>query len=102
MILVIKHFREILKLSRLLDFHEFRCGKCEYLGVILSQKILYCTNLIFQSYYPLKTYGNASSVSHWINLGFVIIAWANAMMVAILPRFAWMNPETSGQIALSL
>ena len=46
----------------------------------------------------MKTYGNASSVSHWINLGMVIIAWANAMMVAILPRFAWMNPETSGQI----
>ena len=58
----------------------------------------YFTGLIFQSYYPLKTYGNASSVSHWINLGMVIIAWANAMMVAILPRFAWMNPETSGQI----
>ena len=48
----------------------------------------------------MKTYGNASSVSHWINLGMVIIAWANAMMVAILPRFAWMNPETSGQITL--
>ena len=48
----------------------------------------------------MKTYGNASSVSHWINLGMVIIAWANAMMVAILPRFAWMNPETSGQIAI--
>lgn len=46
----------------------------------------------------MKTYGNASSVSHWINLGMVIIAWANAMMIAILPRFAWMNPETSGQI----
>ena len=70
------------------------------LRVNSSQNILLCS--AFQSYYPLKTYGNASSVSHWINLGMVIIAWANAMMVAILPRFAWMNPETSGQIALIL
>lgn len=79
-----------------MDTDELRGGKCEsQIGLKGHLRAPEVTKN-FQSYYPLKTYGNASSVSHWVNLGMVIIAWANTMLVTILPRLGWMNPEVSG------
>ena len=60
----------------------------------------YVSQRFSRKFYKIKKFIYTAALTnvHVTNYVIVVLSWVNTMLVAMLPRFAWMNPEMSSGI----